>query len=283
MALIQLDFYSQLLKRSVKLNAYIPLDDKLIPGQEPASGPFKTMYLLHGYTGNCYGWLGSDDIDDISRLYGLAVVMPEGENHFYVDAARRGDMYGEYIGREIVEFTRTLFPLSHKREDTIIAGISMGGYGALRNGLKYSGTFGHILGISPANIIHELRDATEEANNVGATRGFYESVFGDLDGAMDTDVNLTYLAEKMKREGTDFPTIYFACGYNDMLVFTNRNFHNVLTSLGGPHIYEEGPGTHDPLFFKPHLISGLETLNIEKPPVPPNPFWIERPADGKAL
>ena len=57
----------------------------------------------------------------------------------------------------------------------------------------------------------------------------------------------------------------------------------MLTSLGVPHIYEEGPGTHDPLFFKPHLISGLETLDIEKPPVPPNPFWIERPADGKAL
>ena len=141
MAFIQIDFQSMCLKRHVKFNAYIPLD-----GMEPPRGPFKTMYLLHGFTGSCDGWLGSDKIGALSQLYNLAIIMPDGENHFYVDALRRTDMYGEMIGRELVEFTRKIFPLSDKREDTIIAGVSMGGFGAIRNGLKYSDVFGHIIG-----------------------------------------------------------------------------------------------------------------------------------------
>ena len=67
--------------------------------------------------------------------------MPAGENSFYVDDEARGHLYGEFIGCELVEHTRQLFHLSEKREDTFIAGLSMGGYGAIRNGLKYHQTF----------------------------------------------------------------------------------------------------------------------------------------------
>lgn len=76
--------------------------------------------------------------------------MPSGENRFYLDDEKSGELYGEFIGKELVEFTRKLFPLSDKREDTFIAGLSMGGYGAIRNGLKYAENFGCVIGLSAA-------------------------------------------------------------------------------------------------------------------------------------
>ncbi len=66
----------------------------------------------------------------------LAVIMPSGDNQFYIDKEDTEEYYGEYVGKELVEFTRKMFPLSEKKEDTFIAGLSMGGYGALINGLS---------------------------------------------------------------------------------------------------------------------------------------------------
>ena len=276
MAFIQFEFFSECLHRKVHVNAYIPLDIMLTPGIEPKKGPFKTLYLLHGYTNGSYSWIDNYPMGDISNRYNLAIIIPDGQNHFYVDAKTRGDLYGEFIGKELVNYTRAIFPLSHERNDTSIGGISMGGYGAIRNGLKYSDVFGHVIGISPANIIYELADSKEEPNHVGATRGFYESVFGDLENAWESDVNPAWLAEKMVKEHKQFPDIYFACGWNDLLVHTNRHFHETLNRLGVKHVYEEGPGTHEPLFFDPHLITGIERLPLDMQPEAPNPFWIEK-------
>ena len=60
-------------------------------------------------------------------MHGIAIVMIDGDNSFYVDDEQRNAYYSRYVGEEIVEVTRKLLPLSHRREDTFIAGISMGG------------------------------------------------------------------------------------------------------------------------------------------------------------
>lgn len=276
MAFIQIDMDSNCLKRHIKFNAYIPIDPMLMPGAVSPTGPFKTMYLLHGYSGSSYDWLGSDKIDTISKTYNLAIIMPEGENHFYVDAKRRGDMYGEFIGHELVDFTRRIFPLSHAREDTIISGVSMGGYGAIRNGLKYHEVFGHIIGCSPAMIINELDTNSLLATVTGATKSYYRSVFGqDLSNVPNTDMSPAWLAENLKKQGCSFPDIFFACGYNDLLAEPNRELHNRLSELGVEHTYSECPGTHEPAVFEAKMIEGLDRLSLEKIPEPPNPFWVD--------
>ena len=201
--------------------------------------------------------------------------MPDGENHFWVDAMRRTDMYGELVGRELVDFTRKLFPLSHKREDTIIAGISMGGYGAIRNGLKYSDVFGHIIGCSPAMIINDLDKENKISTVTGCTKSYYRSVFGDLTKVPETDMSPFWLAEQMKNSGKEFPDIFFGCGYNDLLVAPNRDLHAKFEELGIEHIYKEYPGTHDPLVFEPCLMEALDRLPLDKLPEMMNPFWID--------
>jgi len=215
------------------------------------------------------------ELGQIALLNNLAIIMPDGENHFYVDDLRRNDMYSEMIGHELVELTRHMFPLSDKREDTILGGISMGGYGALRNGMKYSDVFGHIIGLSPANVIDQLPSSTETPNEVGATRSYFTSVFGDLDTVHERDADLEVCAKEMLASRRPIPDIYFACGWNDMLCVFNRKFHGFLKTIGVNHIYREGPGTHDSLFFMPHLHEALARIDLDRLPELPNPFLVD--------
>ena len=135
MALVQVNFISKMLSRTVTFNAIIPLD-KISFGEEEVAEekPLKTLYLLHGAFGNYTDYLSGTRIQRWAEEHNLAVIMPSGENQFYVDKPSRGENYGAYVADELVEFTRKMFPLSHKKEDTFIAGLSMGGYGALING-----------------------------------------------------------------------------------------------------------------------------------------------------
>lgn len=273
MALIQASVFSNCLRRFVNFNAILPVDTMFAP-LSPKK-PLKTMYILHGYTCNCDTWLTSSVLGDISAQNNLAIIMPSGENHFYVDNPKSMAMHGEFIGRELVSLTRKMFPLSENVEDTIIAGISMGGFGAMRNGLKYSDTFGHIISISPALITEQLPAATDAPNLIGVTRGYFESVFGDLETAVLSDLNPAVLAKELSESGSPFPNTYLACGKNDVLVLGSRKFSGLLDSLGVKHCYEEGPGTHDSAFFDLYLKRGVERLGLSIAPPPQNPFWFE--------
>lgn len=273
MAVIQCTFTSMSLHRPVNFTAMLP-GDSMFPMPGPMK-PLKTLYLLHGYTGGAMDWFKSGDIGDLSQMNNLAIIMPEGDNHFYVDDMGRRDMYSQLIGQELVEFTRRVFPLSDKREDTIIGGISMGGFGALINGMRFNETFGHIVSISPALVIHDIAASTDVPNHVGSTRGFFASVFGDLDKYPESENNPTILAARLKREGACLPSIYMACGRNDMLVQPARELHDEFVRLGIEHFYIEGSGTHEPIFFYPHLRHGLSLIELDRMPAFPNPFWID--------
>ena len=134
MAVFQVNFMAETLGRTVPLFAILPTDKSYLPGMErrEEGKPYKTLYLLHGIVGNYTDWIYGTRIQRWAEERDLAVVMPSGDNSMYLDHAV--DRYGEFIGKELVEFTRKTFPLSGKREDTYIGGLSMGGFGALRNG-----------------------------------------------------------------------------------------------------------------------------------------------------
>lgn len=145
MAFIQVSFMSKTLMRTVPLQVILPVDKFTFGQPEREEKPFKTLYLLHGIFGNETDWVHGTRIQRWAEEKNLAVVMPAGENAFYVDQPSIGAMHGQFIGEELVEITRKMFPLSRKREDTFIGGLSMGGFGALRNGLKYHDTFGAVI------------------------------------------------------------------------------------------------------------------------------------------
>ncbi|NLX77666.1 MAG: acetylesterase [Clostridiaceae bacterium] len=260
MAFLQVNFFSGSLRRLTPFNALIPLDRFEMPGQVKISvqKPLKALYLLHGYSGNYMDWVCNSNIQELSLKHNIAVFMPSGENFFYLDDTDMGALYSEYIGKELVEFTRKMFPISEERDDTFIGGLSMGGYGAIRNGLKYSETFGRIIALSSALITYNIAGIPVDYKNDIADYNYYSRVFGDVNRLIGSDRDPEALAKGLKNENKPIPEIYMACGTEDFLLEENRKFHRFLAEEGIEHTYIESPGTHDWKFWNEYIEKGIE-------------------------
>lgn len=262
MALIQCNFFSKALMRTVPIQVVLPTDKMVFPGSPvPEDKPFKTLYLLHGIFGNDTDWVSGTRIQSWAQDRGLAVVMPSGDNSFYVDNERTSALYGTFIGKELVEFTRRSFPLSRKREDTFIGGLSMGGFGSIVNALQNPETFGAVCALSSALILERAESALEYTDFLMTNRGYYESVFGDLAKLRGSKADYDHLAEQTAKTGPK-PKFYMACGTEDDLIAPNRVFRDRLLSLGYDVTWEEGPGVHDWYFWDAYILRALEWLPL---------------------
>jgi S-formylglutathione hydrolase FrmB len=268
MALLQAMVMSRALMRNVPMQVILPVD-RLDPSgrREDDGAPLKTLYLLHGIFGSCASWVAETRIKRWAEERGLAVVMPSGDNGFYVDRPVSFNRFGEFVGEELVELTRRMFPLSARREDTYIAGLSMGGFGALRNGLRYHRTFGAIAALSSAFVLEGWLDPARDDPRIARNRGYYESCFGDLSAALGSDKNPKFLvdsllAEQARGPETRLPRIYLACGTEDALLANNRDFRDFLRSRGVDFSYEEGPGAHDWDFWDAQIKKVLDWLPL---------------------
>lgn len=259
MAYLYAEFYSDALKRTVPIYAILPVDKK-DDSRVKVAGGCKTLYLLHGLTASASDWLTYSRIRQWAEELGIAVIMPSGENSFYVDAVQPNHEYGRFIGEELVAVTRDMFHLSARREDTFIGGLSMGGFGAIRNGLRYARTFGAIVALSSA--IHFF----ETPEGIAPSNLFHEELcFGDMAQARRSDKNPRVLVERIleaqaKGEALPMPRIYMACGTEDGLLGANHSFRDFLLSRGVAVTYEEGPGVHDWNFWDPYIRRGLDFL-----------------------
>ena len=263
MAIIQCNFFSKSLMRTVPINVVLPTDKMVFPGQpQPEEKPLKTLYLLHGIFGNYTDWVSGTRLQAWAQDRDLCVVMPSGDNSFYVDNRKTSALYGSFISKDLVEFTRRSFPLSRKREDTFIGGLSMGGFGAIVNGLQHPETFGYIVGLSSALVLNEQNLKSEYTDFLMTNRGYYESVFGDLDKVLGGENDYTALAEKVAgRE--DKPKFYMACGTEDGLITPNHTFRDKLKDLGYDVTWEEGPGGHDWTFWDSYILKAMEWLPLD--------------------
>ena len=146
MAILHASIFSQTLKRTVPIEVILPADKVLSYGQKREAKQFKTLYLLHGLLGSCEDWTQNDQYPaaggGAGPRGGDAV---GGRTVFMSTSCCRTTTSAPMSDRKLVELTRRMFPLSDRREDTFLGGLSMGGFGALRNGLKYCETFGSIV------------------------------------------------------------------------------------------------------------------------------------------
>lgn len=265
MALIQATLFSQSLMRTVNVNVILPVDKLSAPGQAlRPEQPLKTLYLLHGVFGSYVDWVAGTRIQRYAEAHNLAVVMPSGENAFYVDQAAGHNYYGEFIGRELVELTRRMFPLSRKREDTFIGGLSMGGYGALRGGLKYSDSFGCITAFSGAWDIDGMAARKEDTGFMLTSRSYVEACFGEPEKLPGSDMDPRFLARQLKEQGKPFPKIFIACGQSDGLLPVNSSMAAYLKELGADVTYEVGPGAHEWDFWDASVKRAIEWLPTEE-------------------
>ncbi len=257
MVLFRGDVKCKSLQRRTSISVILPSDNIhfLQDSEEIVPKPYRTLYLLHGLYGSDDIFLANTSIQKFAEDNGIAIVIPCGENSFYVDNRKAHAYYGEYVGQELLDITRNIFPLSDKREDTFIAGFSMGGYGAIRNGLKYSKNFSKIGMISAALITDDIVDYADDGNVLRA-RDFYESIFGDLDKVKDSDLDPKYLIENCE----DLPEIFMACGVDDFLFDKNVDFHEFLKSRNVDANFIRAPGEHTWEFSDKYIKEFIKTL-----------------------
>lgn len=223
MAFIQLSAYSHTLH--IGVNVYVISPEK---GAEPS----KVLYLLHGLAGDHTDWVRKTSIERYASKYGLTVVMPAAGRSFYTDQ-KQGYNYYTYVSKELPEIIGKIFNVSQKREDTYIAGLSMGGYGAMKIALANPEKYSMAASFSGAlDIVERFKmDTSQELIN-----SFGEEGPTGIDDTMD-------LLEKC--EVSIRPRLYQSCGTKDRLHPLNLNFKEKALSLGYDLTYSEEPETHN--------------------------------------
>jgi putative tributyrin esterase len=140
MALMMIEFHSNVLE--LNTNLYVIKPNILQDNEE-----LKVLYLLHGYQGNYANWVKYTNLIRYVDGTNLLVVMPSGYNSFYVNHEIFGD-YSKYVAEEIYELINKTFNIKQTRENTFVAGLSMGGYGALKTALSYPEKYSKAVGFS---------------------------------------------------------------------------------------------------------------------------------------
>ena len=262
MALIHIGFFSEALGMCVSCDVILP--QKASAGQiGMASGTrgekHPVLWLLHGASDNHTIWQRRTSIERYAAPLGLAVVMPNVHLSSYADMAHGGKYY-TYISKELPEKMRQFFPLSEKREDNFIAGLSMGGAGCLKIGLANPENYAAIgclsAGASNMRKVNTTNPAWKER---------HERTYGDrvLEGTEEDTIGN---AKRIVAEGKPCPRIFHACGTEDFLLDNARATRDFFQGLEGnpfDYTYLEAPGAHTWEFWDEHIQDFLKFIGLE--------------------
>jgi S-formylglutathione hydrolase FrmB len=232
---------SKLMGRSLLYRVILPKSYKFQPTKY-----YPVIYLLHGLTGHYTNWIDKAKLTEHGVQHEFIIITPEGDNGWYTDSVSKpNDKYESYIVKELIPEIDKKFRTVSDRERRFIAGLSMGGYGAIKFGLKYPDMFSLVGSFSGA-----LGVAAYSSKNPDPISMSLASVFGDLDSETRKNNDIF----KMIREVTpdklkSMPFIYQSCGTEDFLVQNNREFLALLNEKKVPHEYREHPGGHNWVFW----------------------------------
>ncbi len=245
MASFTINFYSSAIDHHVDVTVMIP--------ENCPKDNIPVLWLLHGMTGDHTGWIRNSCIERYAKQYGIAVVCPSAANSYYCDMVY-GEKYYTFVSRELVDYMRKIFRFSERREDNYIAGLSMGGYGALRIALlnpdQYCAT-------APLSGVLDIVRALSNCSWSGIARTIWGENFAE--NVKKTDNDIFYIAENFP-EDKEKPYVFAACGYNDFLLKDNRTAAAKL-SLCGFHIdYMEGEGEHNWDFWDHWILIAIREM-----------------------
>jgi S-formylglutathione hydrolase FrmB len=206
MALIDCDFFSESLQVGTSITVVLPqqTEEQIGVGSVrigPEGPP--VLYLLHGLSDDHTAWLRYTSIERYATARGLAVVMPAVGRSFYANEAH-GHAYWDYVADELPEVVATFFRVSTTRQDTFVAGLSMGGYGALKLGFTHPERYAAVAGLSGVADIRALTGRLERSEIV-------DRVF---DGGFAPGDDLFALLEDV--DPRTAPAYYVSCGTEEV-------------------------------------------------------------------
>lgn len=251
MAFLRCDIKSALLGKAVGMNVIIPQRNGYEKGIfSPADNSgFKTLYLLHGLSDDQSAWSRYSSIERYANAYNIAVIMPDGGRSFYTDA-RNGFPYWSFISEELPFIAEGMFPLSRNREDRFAAGLSMGGYGALKLGLRCPERFAAVAGLSPVVSIKRRFESQDSAAWLPELR----NIFGSPEDAETSGNDLLTLAKQAVAAEIPLPRMLSICGTEDFMIEDNKEFNSGMHALNYPQFHSYlYPGCHNWEFWDTHI------------------------------
>jgi S-formylglutathione hydrolase FrmB len=255
MSLFSGNIFSRTLLMDTQLYVCLPQDGRLYN-----NGPVpKTLFLLHGLSGNAANFVNNTPVHFYSQQYGIAIVMPEVQRSFYQDM-EGGLRYYRYITRELPALCAKLFHVSVAREDLMVAGMSMGGYGAMLAAFGSPDVFSACGAFCPACDIRKQVSSYAQFENFGQVGNRmqyeYKGIFGE-DLAIPDGSDLYKLTEKVSREKVK-PRLYLSTGLDDFIHDQSVEFRDHVKKLDIDFQYEEWNGDHDWVFGNESLKRMLE-------------------------
>lgn len=227
MAWLSTDFDSKALQMPVSVNILVP----------QGAGNYKTIYLLHGAGGDKSTWLLKTRIADYAEEKNVAVIMPSGNNSFYVNQ-KHGKNYMDFICNELPQLCESWLPLLNDRKNRMIAGMSMGGYGAFVNALHHPEIFGYAASFSGTLDIMKRYDDPRELD-------MYR-VFGDRNELKNSNHELFELINQSADNLTDgYPKFMIMCGEQDERLEMSEKAYAQMSKNGYSTTFEKSLGGHD--------------------------------------
>ena len=251
MAFINCCFKSVLLGKAVNLNAVIPqrIWNREHRYGETSSQRYRVIFLLHGLSDDYSAWMRYTSIERYANEYNVAVIMPDGGRSFYTDAAN-GFPYWSFISEELPAIAAEMFPISLKRDDCFAAGLSMGGYGALKLALRCPERFAAAAALSPVVDLERRFEAPESAPWLPEL----ENIFISPAEARKNGNDLFTLAQNAVGSGKQLPRLISFCGFDDFMIEDNRKFNARMKQLAYPEFHcFEYPGNHNWKFWDTHI------------------------------
>ena len=231
------EFFSQALQRRMKYRVLLPTSYK------SGTQRYPVLYLLHGLHGSYENWTNLTKVEQYSAKLDYIIAMPDANNSWYTNYYKDPrNSYEDYIIRDFIMEIERQFRTIPDREDRVIAGLSMGGYAAMKFAIKYpqlfrlAGSFSGALN-APAELASQKPEFTEQLNKV----------YGPADSTTRSENDVFKIAGEMLPPTA--PYLYLDCGTADYFMTTNREFTALLHSKKFAYEYHELPGGHNWSFW----------------------------------
>lgn len=244
--------YSQSVGGYKKFNVVLP------ENYNSSEERYKVVFLLHGYSGNHNDWIHKTSLVKYLKYYPFIIVTPEADNSWYTNSpVVKNRNYEDYIIKELIPYVEKRYRVLSTKHGRAIAGLSMGGYGAVKLALKYPDLFYFVGSFSGAfdwmGLIEkgsaQLSQSLKEA--FGASRSEH------------WDINNVYaIIDSVK--SLNLPYFYISCGKDDQisgLLESNRKLVEKFQRKGIAYEYHELPGGHSWSFWDGEIKNFLKMLS----------------------
>jgi putative tributyrin esterase len=257
MALVRCDFFAESLSLSTSMTVILPQRTTTQIGLTGAArqGLPPVLYLLHGLSDDDSIWLRRTSVERYVAPLGLAVVMPQVHRSFYTDEAY-GGRFWTFVAEELPGLVHELFRVSTAREDTFVAGLSMGGYGAMKLALRHPERFAAAASMSGALDLYGLRTRSVRPEDPRLMERLFDG--RPLAGSDD---DLLHLVDTCDPAG--LPALHVSCGTEDELVDDNRRFVDRCAAAGVDVTTGFGPGEHDWAYWDDRIQDVLAWLPLQ--------------------